>query len=445
MSPPAPPASAVAATVATASAPSGHRYRSRVAGWGWRAIESLMERMIGGTPRLDLLYVRSLFRPADFGGNRYPWEVTRRLARRGHRVRVVTPSLGGPLPGPTDAQLVHYPVSRRTPFETFFGNALFSRLAVRRACRERPPDLIVLSSYEVGFGHFFASVGRRTPTIYIYHGRFQSDAVQRVRSARSPRRLLGAPLQRFVVYLETLIFRSATAIVAVSPHSRSEIVERLGAPDEKIRVISTGVDTEFFSPGDRAAARRTLDLPLDARVLIAVGRLMPIKRYDRALRALALLRARDTRYVLVVVGRGPELESLRSLAAELGLVDAVRFDGYREGDELQLRYRAADVQLCTSEVENWSLSLLEGLSCGVPVVGVPRGGIPEMLRLVDERLIADGVEPGQIADRTGRLFGDPDLLTALGARGRTVVVERFDWEQVADRLERLFVETAGCA
>lgn len=404
-----------------------------------------MKTMIDGAPPLDILYVRSLFHPADFGGNRYPWEVTRRLARRGHRVRVVTPRLGGPLPGPTNAQLVHYPVSRKTPFETFFGNALFSRLAVRRACRERAPDLIVLGSYEVGFGHFFARGAARTPSVYIYHGRFQSDAVQRVRNARSPRRLFGPVLQRFVVYLERLIFRSATAIVAVSPHSRSEIIERLGASDEKIHVISTGVDTEFFSPGDKAAARRELGLAPEARVLIAVGRLMPIKRYDRALRAVALLRARDPRFLLLLVGRGPELEPLRRLAGELGLADAVRFDGYREGEELQLRYRAADAQVCTSEVENWSLSLLEGLSCGVPVIGVPRGGIPEMLQLVDDRLVTAGVEPEQIADLIRRMFDDPALLFTLAARGRAVAVEGFDWEGIIDRLERLFVETARCA
>src|SRR5688572_26819846 len=98
---------------------------------------------------LDLLYVRSLFRPADFGGNRYPWEVTRRLSGRGHRVRVVTPHPAGPLPGQTSAEFVHYPASRRTPLETFITNALFSRLAVERSLHARPANLLVLSSYEV--------------------------------------------------------------------------------------------------------------------------------------------------------------------------------------------------------------------------------------------------------------------------------------------------------
>lgn len=396
---------------------------------------------VTSTAPLELLYVRSLFRPADFGGNRYPWEVTRRLAARGNGIRVVTPRPSGPLPGATGAQLVTYPVSRRTPLETFATNALFSRFAVDGALRRRPADLIVLSSYEVALGHF-ASRAKKVPTVYIYHSSFRSDAVERAVSAGGPSGVVSTPLRRFVRFVEALTYRSADAIVAVSPFSRVEIQEKVGAAAGKIHVIPTGVDVDEFRPGDRALARDALGLAHDARVLIAVGRLVPVKRYDRAIEALALLRLRDPRYVLLIVGSGPEGGSLHALARDRGVADAVRFEGFRDGAELVTRLAASDIQVCTSEFENWSLSLLEGLATGVPVVGVPRGGIPQILGLLDDRLITSDVSPDSIAERIEACI-EPGLRADLSRRARQLVVRDFAWEGVVSRLEALFLQVAG--
>lgn len=392
------------------------------------------------SPALDLLYVRSLFRPTDFGGNRYPWEVTRRLAARGNAVRVVTPRPGGPLPAPTEARIVPYPVSRRTPLETFATNALFSRLAVNACLRRRPTDVIVLSSYEVAFGHFFAR-RRKVPTVYIYHSAFRSDAVQRVVAIAGQRKRLAAPLQRFVRFVEDLTYRSADAIVAVSPFSKAEIEAKIG-PNRKIQVIPTGVDVDQFRPGDTQSLRRELGLAPDARVLIVVGRLSEVKRYDRAIEALALLRAEDRRYVLMIVGDGPQRERLKQCAQHQGVSDAVRFEGFRDGHELVARLAASDIQLCTSEFENWSLSLLEGLATGVPVVGVPRGGIPQMLRLVDDRLITAEVEAQSIASQV-KLCIEPELRDDISRRAREVAVREFAWDSVVARIELLLHEVAA--
>lgn len=398
-----------------------------------RGVTYLVSARVTAARALDLLYVRSLFRPADFGGNRYPWEVTRRLAAAGHAVRVVTPRPGGPLPGTTAAALIPYPVSRRTPLETFGTNAVFSRLAVEREIRRRRPDLIVLSSYEVAFGHF-ALARPRLPSVYIYHSSFTSDSVQAFRRKAGP---LGGALQRFVRGVEATTYRGADAIVAVSPFSRQEVEARLGRPDPKVHVIPTGVDVERFRPGDRAAARAGLGLPTDARILIVSGRLVPVKRYDRAIEALALLKRDDPRYRLLVVGRGPEEPALRALAADRALGDAVRFEGFRDGDELVARLVAADVQLCTSDFENWSLALLEGLAAGLPVVGVPRGGIPHLLRTVDPRLVADAATPEAVAARVRECLA-AERHAALAAAARATVIERYSWEHVLGQLVALF-------
>ena len=393
--------------------------------------------MLASRP-LEILYVRSLYRPADFGGNRYPWEVTQRLARRGHRVRVITPRPAGPLPGEPLAQIKTYPASRRTPFETFVTNALMSRLTVERALRERPADIVVLSSYEVAYGYFRFARRRRPASAFIYHSRFRSDAVERLRTASGLNGSAGALLSRFVAHVESTTFRYADLLIAVSPYSKVEIEQRVGGSTERIRVIPTGVDTDVFAPGSRRIARQALGITDDDVVFIAVGRLVPVKRYDRALRTVDLLRRAGRRVVLLLVGTGPEAERLQALTQELGLEDQVRFEGFRENDELRLRYQAADAQLCTSEFENWSLSLLEGFASGIPAFGVPRGSIPDLLRLVDASLISDTVEPEQIAETIAIHLGQAGRLGALGKRARAIAVSRFDWERVVGDLEASF-------
>lgn len=384
---------------------------------------------------LEIVYARNLFRPADFGGNRYPWEITRRLAARGHRVRVVTPRPEGSLPGPTDVTLIQYPVSRRTPLETFATNAIGGRIALERSLRGEPADVVVVGSYDVAFGYFLARARRSAKTVFTYHSAFRSDAVQRVITARSPRRVLAPVLTAFVTFVERLCYRSADLVIAVSPFSKTEVEEKLGRTSDRVVVIPTGVDTTVFKPGDRCAARQHLGLPEESFVLAGVGRMTEVKRYDRAIRVIAMLRSEGLDAMLLLVGRGPAEPGLRALATELGLGDAVRFEGFQDGEELVTRFQSADMQICTSEFENWSLAILEGMACGLPCVGVPRGGIPQLISLVDEGLVTPSTEIDAIADTVRRWSADRQRLDAASARAATIAAEQFDWERIVDRLE----------
>jgi len=307
--------------------------------------------------------------------------------------------------------------------------------------RHREADIVVLSSYEVAYGFLGVLQRRRPPSVFIYHSRFHSDAVERLQRSSGLAGAAGAVLSRFVQHVERIIFRSVDALVAVSPYSRSEIEVRLGRPDKRIRVIPTGVDTEYFRPGNRAVARRALGLRDDDLILLTVGRLAPVKRYDRALRALAFLRRTESKAVLLIVGSGPEEARLKALVDELGMHGAVRFEGFLDGDALRLHYQAADVQLCTSDFENWSLSLLEGLASGLPVISVPCGSVPDLLRLIDDGLVADGLGADRLAELLVRRLATPDRMRAVGSRGRQVAEAEFDWEKVVNRLEACFRDT----
>lgn len=357
-------------------------------------------------------------------------------------MRVVTPKFAGPLPSHTGAELCHYPISRRTPLETFFTNALFSRIALETQLRRTPADVVVLNSYDVAYG-YLTLARPQTPSIFVYHSSFHSTAVERLAAAGAVGRLAHRAARAFVEHVERVTFERSDAIVAVSSFSRSEIESRLGHVDSRIQIIPTGVDTHLFSPGDRAAARARAAISPSARVLLTVGRLVPVKRYDRAVRALAILATKDPLVELVIVGDGPELPVLRALASTLGVSARVRFAGFADGELLRDLYRAADLLLCTSEFENWSLTLLEALGCGTPAIGTPRGGTPDLLTEVDARLVTSDVSPEAIAECAGRWLADERGRRRAGVRGREVVIRRYGWDRTVNELEHLMLATTS--
>lgn len=167
-------------------------------------------------------------------------------------------------------------------------------------------------------------------------------------------------------------------LVAVSA-ALGQAMREMGAAE--VSVIPNGVDATRFHPIDRVAARRKLELG-EGPVILSVGNLVPNKGMDRLIRALASVSPGSSaaRATLVIVGRGPEEERLRTLAAGLGLRERVRLTGVVAHESLGSWYAAADLFALATEREGWPNAILESLACGTPVVATRVGGVPEVLR-----------------------------------------------------------------
>lgn len=174
----------------------------------------------------------------------------------------------------------------------------------------------------------------------------------------------------------------ATQVFSVSEALRNVVVTA-GADASKIEVVGNGVDAARFSPKDREASRRALQLPSSAKVLVTVGGLVPRKGFHRVIDIIPQLLKRWPDLVYLIVGgasaEGNNRKELEDQVAHLGLQNAVRFLGPRPPHELAEILSASDLFVLATSNEGWANVLLEAMGCGLPVVTTDVGGNREVV------------------------------------------------------------------
>ena len=242
---------------------------------------------------------------------------------------------------------------------------------------------------------------------------------------------------------EAQVIDCSDALLASCVEEARQLVRLYGAPPDRIEIVPPGVDHAFFSPGNRAQARRALALPADGPMLLFVGRIQPLKGAGVAVCALAEVRPRFPGARLVIVG-GPsgaagevELGRLHTLVEDLGLHDAVSFVPPQPHELLSTYYRAADVTVVPSRSESFGLVALEASACGTPVVAAAVGGLPTLVDHGVTGFLIDSRDPGEYAARIADVVGDPARAAAMAdaAAART---RRYTWSITAARLRRLY-------
>jgi teichuronic acid biosynthesis glycosyltransferase TuaC len=176
----------------------------------------------------------------------------------------------------------------------------------------------------------------------------------------------------------------SSANIGVCTDLVDQMVE-LGSEPSKSHTLRNGVDLVRFSVMDRQEARRQLGLPAQGLVLVTVGHLVEVKGHHLVIELLARLPSAQ----LVIVGSGPWLDRLQSLAQSLGVQDRVTFAGLQPNDRLKTYYSAADALVLASSREGWANVLLEAMACGTPVVATRVNGTPEVVASPQAGRLAD--------------------------------------------------------
>ena len=365
-----------------------------------------------------MLDYRDRTHPEAGGAEQYLHEVFRRIAARGHRVRL----LAARYAGAAEAETIDgVEVERRGGATTFNWVAL---AACRRWAREGRADVVVENLCKIPF--FTPALGGGLPAVAIVQHLFGSTVFQQAN-----------PFAGAYVWLHErlvpTVYRRAE-LIAVSDTTRADLEARglVGVP---IEVIPPGVDARFFRPHPSVR-------PGSRPRIVYLGRVKRYKRVDLLLRAAALLVPQRPGLEVEIIGRGDHRPALEELAGRLGLSSCVRFFGHVSEEEKLDRLRRAHVVVYPSSQEGWGIAAVEAAACGVPVVASDSPGLRDSVRHGETGLLVPHGDVAALAAAIGRLLDDEPLRRRLG-EGGLAWARRFSWDSAADRIEaRLRVAAA---
>ncbi|WP_031056090.1 glycosyltransferase [Streptomyces ochraceiscleroticus] len=369
----------------------------------------------------------------DAGGqNVYVAQLARHLVRRGHDVTVYTrrddPALAHTVTTRDGFKVVHVPAGPPAPVPKDelpahmpeFGRYLASTWAAA------PPGLVHAHFWMSGTAALAGARDLGIPVVQTYH------ALGTVK-----RRYQGSddtsPPER--IETEARIGRSCRRVLATCSDEVGELLA-MGIPRSHVRVVPCGVDTTHFAP---VTGARRPDAP---KRLLAVGRLVPRKGFDRAIRALAGIPDAE----LLIAGGpeepllfdDPEANRLRKVAEEHGVSERVRLLGRVSHEEMPALMSSADLVLSLPRYEPFGIVPIEAMACRTPVVATAVGGhLDTVVDGVTGVLVPPVEEHG--LDRIIRnLLADPELLARLGAAGRERALDRYTWDRVAQGVAAVY-------
>lgn len=312
-----------------------------------------------------------------------------------------------------------------------------------------------------------ARVARREPQVLPFHERLRDfDIIQSwelftpwTAEALAARKQFGIPLHLMV--WDNIAFnnedtaikrdtkqqalREADSFIVHTERSR-EMLLLEGAKEQSIHLIPPGVDLQAFAPGPRS--REDLGLAEEDFVLLFVGWLLPRKGIDFLL--LALRRWLDAggaaprRVRLLICGEGPGEPRVRALVERLQLGEHCVWTGGRPYAAMPALFRAADVFVLPSIPEltwqeQFAMSLIEAMACGIPSISTLSGGIPEIAG--DAALLVQPADFHALHQALARLAQSDALRQELAGKGRALAEQRFSLDAYAAALRKHYLAT----
>lgn len=387
----------------------------------------------------------------DTGGmNVYVRELTRELGKRGVGVDVFTRSQDEHVPHVLHYlgygnRIVHVPAGPEIPIprEDLDKHLLEFVAGVRQFARAKG------LKYDLVHSHYWlsglAALDLRgtwgTPIVQMFH----TLAAMKERVAREGET---EPPQRLDA--EKKLMHSVERIVAATQAEVAQLQWLYKVDTAHVAVIPPGVDTTHFYPIPEDEAKEFIGAPPDRRMLLFVGRIIPLKGIDTLMEAMAILCKQgvlcDSPMSLYVIGGDPdvtrdqmtaEMARLHAMQESLGISDLVTFLGHRDQDSLQYYYSAAEVVIVPSHYESFGLVALESMACGTPVVASEIGGLAFLVRDGETGFHVPAGDAEALAERLGLLIQDDHLRAKLGRQAAEYASE-YDWPVIADSVIKLY-------
>jgi glycosyltransferase involved in cell wall biosynthesis len=274
--------------------------------------------------------------------------------------------------------------------------------------RRTRPDVVVVQGYNAEtLGRIAARIAGVKHTINWVHN--AGGLVQRGTVRRT---------------VDRALTRWTSAYFGVAEAQRPYLVDELGHPDDKIRVIYNGVDLAQFRTSTDRGVLAEFGFAENDPVVGIVAVLRPEKDHVNLLRAARTVVDELTNARFLIIGEGPTRPQLEALCTELGITPNVHFAGSR--DDVARLLPAIDVFVLTSTSECFPISVLEAMACARPAVCSAVGGVPEVIKDGETGYLVPPKDPLQLAAGLLKLLRDPQTARRMGSAARARVEAEFD-------------------
>ena len=292
---------------------------------------------------------------------------------------------------------------------------------LRRLIREVDPDIV--HTHGALSGRIAAKRCKKR-VIFTKHSGFEAN----------PRftKGLGKAVFKFITE------RYADRIIAVSPICRDDLIN-CGVSESKIDVVLNGSPAlPKLSDDERAAVRRQYGFADTDFIAGIVARIEPYKGQMFVVEAARILKDSGRDIKIIVAGTGTQEEAVKRRAQELGVLDTVVFLGFI--DNVAPVFNMLDVQINASYVETTCLSLLEGMSIGLPAVASNESGNPWVIKDGVNGLMFKSRDSAALADCVGRVFDSPELLAPLSDGAIDIFNAEFTCRRFAQNTEAVYLK-----
>lgn len=371
---------------------------------------------------MHIVRISHAFSPSAIGDPFNSCALSLRQAKRGHTVSVFT-----------------WNKNKRPSFEVLADNLLLRRLPglnfrlgnmiIKYPYLPTLPENIRKTNFDVlhAHSHLFLTTVQAVreakklekPSIVTVHG---------VLAWRDP--LITSAQYAYLYSAGSWIFKNATSIICLTRSDAHEVA-RFGCPQEKIRIIPNAVDTELFRPRP--------DQEEDGMILWA-GRFVREKGLEYLIEAAKEITARHHEVKLILAGDGPQRPKIMSLAHEFGLNESIIFTGALPKEQIAELLGKASIFVLPSLKEGLPKALLEAMAAGKAVVASDIPGVDEIIENHRNGLLVPPKNSERMAEAIAKLLIDGGLRERIGSEARRLVLKRYGWDGILDRIESAYRE-----
>jgi glycosyltransferase involved in cell wall biosynthesis len=318
------------------------------------------------------------------------------------------------------------PLSHRTPIGKFISQYV-STIHKDLGDILRGDEISLIYAQEYASGRFerLASTAKELgiPIIAAYHG---------------------GSIHKWILPIKRHTLHKAAFMTTLNEDEQTSMVRHFPHLEGRIRLLPNFVNSAIFYRRDREKAMAALGLDPGCRYIITVGRLFEHQKGHSLLvqAAQQLKQYPDLR--ILIAGGGPDEQSLRRLIREKGLEDRIILLGtVRDKDILASYYSVSELFVLPSRYEGLPLVILEAGACGLPTVAFNVMGVRGLVRHGESGLLAEGLDPANLAASLDMLLGNPAMCREMGTAALQIVRSDYSEEIIGARLYNLLQESLG--